>query len=265
MEETTQKEKPKDQAVREYLSDVLNEGDPKDHKVIIVREGDAPKQLDAVKPNKVHLTGAIGSPAEFYAKRVTAPHGDKKLHDKNKIHVVYSLEDGRLTLVVDENFDTENYRITGKIELNPNLLKFLVNKGSAGLRTIKEAREFLKFNRMFFADKNKCAEIVATLTNFKARAERAYQLDDDNRGNSTSSEVTKLETELQSSFRLKLPIFKGQGDEEFDVNIFCSVDEESGVNIYFESIELEELIEERRKSILGAELDKFKEVVCIQQ
>lgn len=246
--------------VRKFVSDVLNEEDSDKHKVIIIRQGDAPKQLDAIKPNKVHVEGIISAPSKFYEKR-------KGLHNPDKCHVLFNRLAGTIVLIVDENFSENNYKITGKVIENPELKPFCINEAGGcggGMFQVKELMEVLKFNRIHFKDQAENAKIVTSLRNFKAKAEQTFNDVDDNRGNSDKQKITKLETELAESFLLEMAIHKGGEKKTFKVDILCKATS-TAVEVYLESVELHDLKQKSMNEILETELKAFAEIVCIEQ
>jgi len=135
-------EKAKETVIKSFTSDLMNSND--EGNVIVIREGAAPKQLDAVKPNKVHIKGVISAPSEFYNKR-------KHLHNPDKCHVIYDKNAGSISLILDEQFENDNYKVTGTITDNPDLNVFKINQEH--LFGIKELMGILKFNRVHFVDK----------------------------------------------------------------------------------------------------------------
>lgn len=243
--------------IREFLSDVYNEGDPKESKTLVIRTGAAPRQLDAVKPNKVHISGVIGAPNAFYQKR-------KSLHSPTKCHVLYDKNKGFITLVMDEQFNQDNYVINGQIILNPDLEEFNINAGKDDTFTIKGLMDVLKFNRVFFSDKDDNAKVVLALQNFKAKIEHTIEDSTNLRGNENQTKITKLEHDLQESFVLIMPIHKGGNNCTFRVDICCQV-RDRAVCVWLESRELKELLMGSIDKIMEDELANFTDIVCIEQ
>lgn len=248
-----EKETPKDQAIRKFLSDNFASKD--EGKVIVIREGQAPKQLDAIKPNKVHIKGTISAPSEFYKKR-------KKLHNPDKCHVLFDRNKGTITLVVDEQFENDNYKITGEIQDNPDLKPFQINTNH--LFGVKELMGILKFNRIHFVDKEANAKIVLSLQNFKGKIEKTLADTSDLRGNDEKSRLVKLETELEESFKLSMPMHKGGKSVVFTVDV-CLSATSADVQVWLESKELKELQDGSRNQIIDDELKNFNDIVCIEQ
>lgn len=218
-------------------------------------EGESRKELELVKPNKVHLTGTIAAPAEFYGKR-------KALHNKDKCHVLYSILKGEITLVVDENYANDNYQVIGKLEKNSELTAFGIN--SSNVVEPSEMLRLLKFNRIYFADKAENQRICTALSTFKAKVTQEFEKLDDQRGIAKQAVESKIEHELQESFTLEIQIFKGQPKQKFVVAVCLQV-RNGAVGVYLESVSLKDLEMGQKEIIIQAELSKFSEIVCIEQ
>jgi hypothetical protein len=245
-------EKAKETIIEKFISDNTNKTD--NGNVIIIREGSAPKQLDAIKPNKVHLKGVISAPSEFYNKR-------KHLHNPDKCHVIFDKNIGSISLVVDEQFDNDNYKVTGTITDNPDLNVFKINQEH--LFGIKELMQIIKFNRIHFIDKEQNAKIVLSLQNFKGKIEKVLTDKSDLRGQDEKSVLTKLEHELEESFKLQMPIHKGGKPYVFNVDI-CVSASSADVQVWLESKELKELQDYSKSNMIDEELKNFSEIVCIE-
>ncbi len=245
-------EKAKETIIEKFISDNTNKTD--NGNVIIIREGSAPKQLDAIKPNKVHLKGVISAPSEFYNKR-------KHLHNPDKCHVIFDKNIGSISLVVDEQFDNDNYKVTGTITDNPDLNVFKINQEH--LFGIKELMQIIKFNRIHFIDKEQNAKIVLSLQNFKGKIEKVLTDKSDLRGQDEKSVLTKLEHELEESFKLQMPIHKGGKPYVFNVDI-CVSASSVDVQVWLESKELKELQDYSKSNMIDEELKNFSEIVCIE-
>lgn len=244
---------PKEQSIQKFVSD--NQSAEDAGKVLIIREGGAPKQLDVIKPNKVHITGVISAPSEFYAKR-------KELHNPNKCHVIYDILKGIITLVVDENYENDNYKISGKLEANSELKKFQINTGE--FFEPKDLLKVLKFNRIHFDDKNENAKICLALQNFKAKIDVALENSNDLKGDKLNNLHSKITHDLQESFMLDIQIFKGQPKTKFKVDV-CLELRGGDVYVYLESVTLKDLEMSTADAILRSELANFKDIVCIEQ
>jgi hypothetical protein len=245
------KDTAKTKAIRQFIGDNLPT--TVGEKELVIRTGEAERVL---YPNKVRLNGTISAPANFYEKR-------KSLHNPNLCHVVFDKATQILKLVVDEQFSERNYEIVGKVEDNPDLNAFSINAGGDTF-TVKELMNVLKFNRVHFKDKDDNHKIVLALQNFKAKVEKTLEDSSNLRGNEAKVQITKLEHDLQESFMLQMPIFKGGETKTFKVDICVQVSNGSVV-VWLESRDLKDLQVTGVSAIMDAELAKFTDIVCIEQ
>ncbi len=245
-----EKDTAKNKAIREFVND--NKPTQPSDKELVIRTGEAEKIL---YPTKVALSGVISAPAEFYDKR-------KQLHNADRCHVVYNKKTAEIKLVVDENYPAQNYEVIGKISKNPDLEVFKIN--STFTFTVKELMQILKFNRVFFADKDDNNKIVLALQNFKAKVEKTLEDSSNNRGNDAKISITKLEHELQESFMLEMPIFKGGENKKFRVEI-CVQASDGSVVVWLESRDLKDMEISLSAGMIEEQLVKFSAIVCIEQ
>lgn len=250
----TPKEEAKSKFVSDHIARVMESASEKGITLTIL-EGESRKELPLIAPNKVHLSGTISAPWEFYKKR-------KELHNKEKCHIVYNILDGKIVLVVDENYATDNYQVTGKLEENPEFSKFQINGGAS--IDPSEMMKLLKFNRFYFPDKAENSKIVTALSTFKAKVTQEYEKSDNQKGLARQSLDSKIEHELQESFMLEIGIFKGQPKSKFKVMVCLEV-RNGQVKVYLESVELHDLKKEQLDKIVRAELKNFEDIVCIEQ
>lgn len=243
------------QEINKFVADHVNSGDIAEPKVIVILEGVAPKQLDAIKPNKVHLFGIITAPSAFLAHRAG-------LHDPKKAHVLYDFQAKKITLVFDEQFENDNHKVTGTLQDNPELAVFKINTGNTF--GSKELMNILKFNRVHFADRELCNRLCFELMTFKATIQKQIEETNDLQGNQANVKISKLETELQRKFILEMPIFKGQPKIKFEVDV-CLEFRAGEPLLFLESRELKDSQMTSAEAIIKGELAKFTNIVCIEQ
>lgn len=243
-------EKATGAAIRKFVGD--NTPTEKGEKELVIRTGEAENIL---YPDKIRLSGVITAPGEFYKKR-------KDLHDPNKCHVLFDRQKGAITLVVDEQHGEQNYEVTGAISKNAYLEPFKINTGHTF--TVKELMQVLKFNRAWFTDKDDNAKIVLALQNFKGKVEKTFEDSNNLRGDAAKVNITKLEHELQESFMLKMPIFKGGEEKTFRVDI-CVEATDGSVCVWLESRDLREMEVTNSNAIVDKELETFSTIVCIEK
>lgn len=222
-------------------------------KELVIREGDA---LTLQPPKIININGTIQAPQEWLMKR-------KSTIDPKNSHVVFSYNEMFIKFVVNES-DHYATTITGKTNINPDLAKFGINSGSKTW-TKNELKQFLKMNRAFFNEIDSNLKIVSNLEKFSASVQT--QIDDhkDDRGNKKQNLEVKVDANLDLNFVLNMPIFTGQPDSKFQVEICFDV-RESAVTIWLESPELQETIVKQRAILIEQNIEDFKsEFVVIEQ
>lgn len=224
--------------------------------VLIVHRRDDKKIVHAKKP--LTLTGVISAPGNFIEKRTDQD-------EKDRVHVLFSKNQENLfiELVTRENHPL-SYRIKGTLEKNPDIAMMRVNTKKTS--SVKELSELLKFNRFFFPDKDQNMAIVSNLQKFRVSAQTFIEKEDANRGNEKDIyEIKGAETNIDLTFDLMMPLFKGQPAKKFKVEILYRI-RERNVEVWLESAELAELYRAEAEGIIDTELKRFpKEFVFIEQ
>lgn len=223
-----------------------------DKGVVTILHGDA---LPLREKEIVTITGTIKAPGIFIAKR--AAH-----HEKEKVHVLYSIEDQKITLECDED-DYYGTTIIGKLESNKALTEFGINS-KAVKYTVKSLISFLKLRKFYFADQDECLKIITNLQKFSAEVSTKINDADDSRGNKTKGIDITVKTDLALYFNLKMPIFKGFETKEFRVDVAFDI-RDAACEIWLESMELEMLILSDREKLIKEELQHFDDYVVIEQ
>lgn len=221
-------------------------------KELVIRQGDAEKiQL----PKIINITGTIASPAEYLLKRKS------ELVAKN-CHVIFSYIKMYIKLIVDES-NHYSATITGQTELNPDLKKFGINE--TRLFTIKELKQFLKFNRIFFAEIDANMKMITNLERFSASVQTQIDAHSNDRGDKKQSLEVKIDSNLDLNFVLNMPIFTGESASKFQVEVCCDI-RDGATSIWLESPELQSLIITGREALIKKNIEPFKsEFVVIEQ
>ena len=219
---------------------------------VVVREGAAEILREKVKLN---IKGTIDAPGKFIEKR-------KGEYEKLKCHVLYSLNEGYIRLQVDEDSYYGSY-IEGKLNLNPEYVAFGINDPNKTYTTI-ELQKFLKLRRIYFPDKEKCAQIVGNLERFKIKTTSDIDKSNDGRGNKIDSYSTTAKTDLAFDFDLEMPLYIGQPAKKFKVQIGFDV-REKDITLWLESVESREIELSDKFTLIIAELENFKDYVIIEQ
>lgn len=222
-------------------------------KELVVREGSA---MPVKEPIAVSINGTISAPSEFLEKR-------KKDIEINKCYVLFSYLEMRVNFCVNEN-DPYRTMITGQTKLNPDLEKFGINKGKT--YTIKELKQFLKMNRVFFADIDANMKMVTNLEKFSASIQTQVDNHSNDRGDKKQNLEVKIDSNLDLNFTLNMPIFIGELNARFVVEVCCDYLDGS-TTVWLESPGLQALIVAGRIGMVDKAIKPFKDykIVVIEQ
>jgi hypothetical protein len=113
--------------------------------------------------------------------------------------------------------------------------------------------KLLKFNKLFFPDVAKHAQMVKEFMKVTSSVSIKSSDSSDERGNKMREFVKEVETNAPTDFALDIPIFKGFPNEKFKVNI-CVDAPEGSLRFWLESVELHELMQVRVDQIFEDEL-----------
>jgi hypothetical protein len=239
-------------AVRDFVADSSKWEVGEKTKVLEIRTGDA---QEIVYPIKVSVGGVTTAPFEFYNKRI----GKAELHDKNKVHLLVDKEGGKLTLVVDENYEKGTV-VIGSIQENKYLKAFYLNTDKTF--SARDLAKILKVNKTWFTDPNQCGEMVHNMTHFEGQWEVKSQNVDNQKGNTLQKLERTLKSEVPLGFSLTIPPFKGFENKTFKVEI-CVAYSGTDISFYLESIDLMQLQLELRAKEIGDRVADFNDEICI--
>lgn len=226
---------------------------------IIIREG---KALEPVAPRKIQITGDIKTVSTFINKRSTAAiAGISGYQYIEPTRAIVEVDKAKRTITFSlDPEDTYGTIITAKLEPNPDLEQFHINKNKQFSQ--RELIQLLKFSRLYFEDFGKHGDLLKAYTAFTAKTYTDLAGDQDSRGNKNFAFNKKVETGLPTSFIMNLPIFKGQEPRRFMVEICLDVTD-AAASFWFESVELAELMELEGDKILQEELKACENYVVI--
>ena len=222
--------------------------------VIEIREGKAP---DLPMPVRKEYKGLISAPADFYDSKIAA--GFK--FDLKECIVFVNRTEGTLSFLTDEHMNALGTSVRGSLTMNPDLNKFRINDDYT--QTPSQMSRFLKMSRMYFPDKDRNMQIVKDLQNFKLSYQTEVEKGNDFKGNKTAIFERKVKEELNFDFTLAMPIFKGSEPSTFKVEMMFDI-RDGGVSMWLESVELKEVIEEKKAEILNAQIERFAGVPMIE-
>lgn len=228
---------------------------------LVIREGDAQVPLPLKEPKIIAISGDIHSVANFIKGRATG-HSSQAI-DKNKAVVLVNKDAKTITMQVDpENF--YGATVTAKLEPSKELQQFGINATTRYNR--KSLLDLLRFNRLFFEDKNQHAQVLLGLTKLRIKSETEIQQEKDNQGNKRSLLDVKTVDDggLIKVFNITLPLFKGFSKQNIEVEI-CFEVVNGDVSFWLESVGLKEAMESQVDGIFEEELKTAEGFVIINQ
>lgn len=225
---------------------------------IIYRTGSA----SVIREDKIiSIEGDINAVSEFLLKRYERKDADPVQGVKGKGTQFVDFE--KSLVIVDKDADKpyillqvdpqEHYgaSIKAVLETSPELEIFDINNGHEYSR--EDLIKLFRFNKMHFAKPGAGLELERAFQKFSAKGYVDLVKEDDTRGNATHSITKKVETGLPLNFVLNIPIYKGQQKEEIEVDLCLDVNG-TRVSFWFESVQLVELLQQRKDEIFAKEL-----------
>jgi len=153
--------------------------------------------------------------------------------------------------------------VVGKLHPHPQIKKLKINTNE--ILTIKDLTRMIKFNKYWFADKDENNALVQNLQKFKASIQQQIEAEHDTRGNKKSAFEVKVDSTMKMSFVLEMPVFIGQPNKKFKVDIAFDV-RDGEIDVWLESPELEDLLKNEAVSIIDSEIKQMsdKGIVVIE-
>lgn len=227
---------------------------------IIIREGSA---LPQVPPKKVVIAGDIKTVSSFIEKRkdISMPVGNPGLQQINRDRALVTVDKAALSIKLE--LDPENEygtEVTAKLAYTPELEQFFINKNKLFNR--EELIKLIRFNKIWFWDAEAHDKLLKAYQAFTATVNANIGKTSDTRGNVDNTYKKTVETNVPDSFVLNIPIFKGMDKRRFRVEIAIDSTDAS-TKFWFESVELNDIIQIESQAILEKELESCADYVVI--
>lgn len=220
---------------------------------IIIREGEATKQLDPKAPVKTDIVGTIGTILEYLKKRVNA--GQFK---QTECFITVDRESVKMTLTINEKDAYTRGTVVSKLQFNPQFVKFGINDANK-VWTPAELGLFFKMNRTFFPDRKDNMELVSRLMNFNGTVQATIDRDIKMNGSRTDNFAQVVNSNLPESFTVQMPIFKGLPSESIEVETFAQVNGRE-VSFVLLSPGAQATLEDLRDKVIDEQLEQVKEI-----
>lgn len=231
---------------------------------IIIREGNA---LPPVEPVKVKISGDIKTVSSFIEKRKlrgfdgVMHNGNCGLQEINEDRAIVTVDKQDLSIKLE--LDPENEygtEVTAKLAFTPELEQFCINKNKLFNR--EELIKLIRFNKIWFPDAEAHDKLLKAYQAFTATVNANIGKTSDTRGNVENAYKKTVETNVPDSFVLNIPIFKGMGKRRFRVEIAIDSTDAS-TKFWFESVDLNDIIQIESQAILEEELKSCSDYVVI--
>lgn len=221
---------------------------------LVIREvnRENPYKLPVQEPLKLQIDGTITAIYSFLEKR----WGMNQI-DKEHTHILVNRDNLKVTLVTNENDDRAKQVVVGTIQLSRQFSGFGINTGEP-VKPI-DLGNFFRINRSFFESKEKNMELVNLLKNFSAKVETTIKREFSDSGSVTDNYEKAVDSNLPSSFKIKIPIFKGAEPETLEIETIATVEGKVAL-LQLISPDAECIIEESRDKLINAELDKIRKL-----
>lgn len=215
------------------------------------------------EPVKIEISGNIESISNFLKERYGKGKDGYNLQKVDKSKSIVTVDEAGMNIKLQ--LDPENHygtSITAKLELSDELKLFKINSGSTWGRN--DIIKLLRFNRRYFPDQEKYTQLIESFQKLNLQVNSAIVNESDNRGTKDIQFKKFVTNQLPAGFTLDLPVFKGQENKRFFVEICLDVVDQKA-DFWFESPELDDRINEGRKEIFKKQLESCQDFVIIHK
>lgn len=221
---------------------------------LTIREG---KAIDVFNPEKLKIHGIIDTPLRFLEKRIDTI-------DQKKASILVDRDRMSITLTINDK-DHFSDTITGMMQLHPDFIKLGINSGK--YRTTLEMSEFIKMNKAFFENRNEAADLVVQLRKFKAKIDKQVESEYNlNKGDKRIFLQQAVDSNIPSSFKVCVPIFKGTKKQTLELETYFNPDDLTCTLI---CAEVNEISQDYKDSEIDNILESIKliasDIVIIEQ
>ena len=218
------------------------------------------KALEQRQPLKIEIRGDINSVSNFLKVRKVSGTGFQAIDISKAIITVNKFAKNIFLETDPEN--VYGSTVSGNLEQSKEIEQFFINSNKTFSKL--ELVKLLKFNKLYFADATKHAEMLLAFQKVESSVSIKQNDSSDDRGNKERAFVKEVISNAPTEFILDIPIFKGFPHVTFRVEVCLDVTEGS-VKFWFESTELHELIQSSINAIFEGELKCAEGFVIINQ
>lgn len=224
--------------------------------------------LNAKAPTPISINGNIDSVFNWLSKRVE-PNADENtapnLVVQAESYIVINRDKLNISLTVHELDPYYKGKVSGELVEHPDFVKWKINSGDDWDH--ETLAEFVKMNRSCFDKKEVAMKLSTGLKNLTVNVNKELEKENDNRGSYKAMLVQKVtKMSIPEQFNLSVPIFKGQKQIEFEVEIYVNP---NNYRISLVSPEANDAVSEVRDHIIDEQISNIikiaPDIVIIEQ
>lgn len=220
---------------------------------VILRKVNSVNELPVKPPIQVNIVGVITAPFDFLSKR----HDQPDQIDQKKCTIIVDREQMLIALTTHEDDAYLHGRVVGKLEVHPKFKEFGINTGKVWSPT--DLGMFIKMNRAFFKSKEENMSLVTELMNFKGKVDSKIEQSVKERGDRTDNFSQVVNSNLPAKFNLHIPIIKGSGPEDIEVETFAQINGRE-VSFILISPAAQETLEYARDNAIDQQIKQIAEL-----
>ena len=232
--------------------DKLNIVTPEGVSELVIREGEAPKQLEPKAPLQLNIGGTIGAVAEFLKKRKDAGQFAQK-----DCTIYVNRDAVSIELVINERDAYNTGKVTGQLQYHPDFKCLHINERH--LWTPTDLAQLLKMHRYWFTDRLAGMSIVTALMNFTADVNQKIEQSVKENGSTKDNFEQIVNSNLPDAITLRLPIFKGSEPQTVEIEFFAKLDGRE-VSFALLSAGANEALEMIRNTAIDEQLNAIREI-----
>lgn len=218
--------------------------------------------------NLVHAKGLDAReqiPYAFQDKHITSPavYLNKRKPTIEDTVVTYSIRERRIiarTATIPGEGESGSLQtvVSGKLVVNPDLLGLKINDKAKF--NLSDMKDHIKLNRRFFQSEREYADLLKNLMAFEGKTTTNVKAKSDNQGNASASFDMSTKTAFETFFNLRIPLFDDYEPVVVKVELCYMVYQHGGVDFWFLSDDLEELLDAETERIIKEELKKIEDL-----
>lgn len=220
---------------------------------VVIREVNKVNELPVLEPEKVSITGTIGSILSFLEKR----WGCDGQIDRGHAHIIVDRDNFSMTLVANETDARNKMIVSGKLQLSRQFAAFHINDGYAWEPIALS--QFIKMNRAYFAERDTNMKLVSVFKNFKAKVNTDYERDRKENGSYTDNYSQIVDSNMPDRFSVVLPIFKGTEAQFIEVETYATIDGHV-VPVQLVSPGAQEVVDQTLDTIIDEQIAAIREI-----